>query len=139
MSMIGQVNLFSRGPLLLLASPRLVPAPALHVASSLHRPNLAPTLDVDSCNFPEHRIRIRIRLSQTQSFARQPNTMRSILTLISALLAYTTAVYATALTYRLEAHENACFYAHVENKGTKLAFYFAVCCLLQASNRKTDC
>ena len=53
--------------------------------------------------------------------------MRSLLTLFSALLAYTTAVYATALTYRLEAHEKACFFATVENKGTKLAFYFAVC------------
>ncbi|KAI4664389.1 uncharacterized protein J4E79_003893 [Alternaria viburni] len=52
--------------------------------------------------------------------------MRSLLTLFSALLAYTTAVYATALTYRLEAHEKACFFATVENKGTKLAFYFAV-------------
>ncbi|CAA9963133.1 EMP24 GP25L domain containing protein [Pyrenophora teres f. maculata] len=52
--------------------------------------------------------------------------MRSILTLLSALLAYTTVVYATALTYRLEAHEKACFYAQVENKGTKVAFYFAV-------------
>ena len=52
--------------------------------------------------------------------------MRSLLTIFSALLAYATAVYATALTYRLEAHEQACFYAHVENKGTKLAFYFAV-------------
>jgi hypothetical protein len=52
--------------------------------------------------------------------------MRSLFALVSALLAYTTAVYATALTYRLEAHEKACFFAHVENKGTKLAFYFAV-------------
>jgi hypothetical protein len=52
--------------------------------------------------------------------------MRTLFTILSALLAYTTAVYATALTYRLEAHEKACFFAHVENKGTKLAFYFAV-------------
>jgi hypothetical protein len=52
--------------------------------------------------------------------------MRTLLTLLSALLAYATVVYATALTYRLEAHEKACFFAHVENKGTKLAFYFAV-------------
>ncbi|KAL1799297.1 hypothetical protein ACET3X_003334 [Alternaria dauci] len=52
--------------------------------------------------------------------------MWSLLTIFSALLVYTTAVYATALTYRLEAHEQACFYAHVENKGTKVAFYFAV-------------
>ena len=47
-------------------------------------------------------------------------------TLLALVLAYTTAVYATALTYRLEAHEKACFFANVENKGTKLAFYFAV-------------
>ncbi|CAG5159489.1 uncharacterized protein ALTATR162_LOCUS5608 [Alternaria atra] len=52
--------------------------------------------------------------------------MRTLFTLFSALLAYATVVYATALTYRLEAHEKACFFAHVENKGTKLAFYFAV-------------
>lgn len=52
--------------------------------------------------------------------------MRGFLTLLSALLTYTTAVYTTALTYRLEAHEKACFFAKTENKGTKLAFYFAV-------------
>jgi hypothetical protein len=52
--------------------------------------------------------------------------MRTLFTLFSALLAYTTVVYATALTYRLEAHEQACFFAQVDNKGTKLAFYFAV-------------
>lgn len=48
--------------------------------------------------------------------------MRSLL-VIASLLA---AVYATALTYRLEAHEKACFFAQVDNKGTKVAFYFAV-------------
>lgn len=52
--------------------------------------------------------------------------MRGFLTLLSALLTYTTAVYATALTYRVEAHETACFFATTVNKGTKLAFYFAV-------------
>lgn len=52
--------------------------------------------------------------------------MRTPLAIASVLLAYCTAVYATALTYRLEAHEKACFFAQVENKGTKLAFYFAV-------------
>ena len=36
------------------------------------------------------------------------------------------AVYATALTYKLEAHERACFFTNVETKGTKVAFYFAV-------------
>ncbi|EOA84068.1 hypothetical protein ACJQWK_00807 [Exserohilum turcicum] len=52
--------------------------------------------------------------------------MRGLFTLLSALLTYATAVYATALTYKLEAHENACFFAKTEHKGTKLAFYFAV-------------
>jgi hypothetical protein len=52
--------------------------------------------------------------------------MRSFATIVSLLLAYCTAVYATALTYRLEAHEKACFFANVDHKGTKVAFYFAV-------------
>ena len=46
---------------------------------------------------------------------------------LTTLLAYcATAVYATALTYRLEAHERACFFTNVDSKGTKVAFYFAV-------------
>lgn len=52
--------------------------------------------------------------------------MRSFATIVSLLLAYCTAVYATALTYRLDAHEKACFFANVDHKGTKVAFYFAV-------------
>ena len=48
--------------------------------------------------------------------------MRTLLFLLTLL----TTISATALTYRLEAHEKACFFAHTEHKGTKLAFYFAV-------------
>jgi hypothetical protein len=33
---------------------------------------------------------------------------------------------ATALTYKLLANEKACFYTNVEQKGAKIAFYFAV-------------
>ncbi|PVI00939.1 hypothetical protein DM02DRAFT_613998 [Periconia macrospinosa] len=45
----------------------------------------------------------------------------------ASLLAYcSTLVYATALTYKLEAHEKACFFTNVQHKGTKVAFYFAV-------------
>ncbi|CAN8095302.1 unnamed protein product [Discula destructiva] len=33
---------------------------------------------------------------------------------------------ATALTYKLQANEKACFYAHNKEKSQKLAFYFAV-------------
>lgn len=36
------------------------------------------------------------------------------------------SVSATALTYKLEAHEKACFYADVQQKDVKVAFYFAV-------------
>lgn len=44
------------------------------------------------------------------------------------LLAYATSlVSATALTYKLSPNEKACFFAYVEEKGSKLAFYFAVC------------
>ena len=35
-------------------------------------------------------------------------------------------VSATALTYRILANEKACFYAATDNKGVKIAFYFAV-------------
>lgn len=33
---------------------------------------------------------------------------------------------ATALTYKLVANEKACFYANNQDKGQKIAFYFAV-------------
>lgn len=36
-------------------------------------------------------------------------------------------VNATSLTYSIAAHEKACFYAHVDKVGEKIAFYFAVC------------
>jgi len=35
-------------------------------------------------------------------------------------------VSATALTYKLVANEKACFFSNVEQKGAKIAFYFAV-------------
>ncbi len=35
-------------------------------------------------------------------------------------------VTATALTYKLGPNEKACFFTYVEEKGAKLAFYFAV-------------
>ena len=37
-------------------------------------------------------------------------------------------VSATALTYKLVANENACFFTQVDQPGAKIAFYFAVCC-----------
>ncbi|KAF2791096.1 hypothetical protein K505DRAFT_409445 [Melanomma pulvis-pyrius CBS 109.77] len=52
--------------------------------------------------------------------------MRTFLAITSLLAYFTSAVYATALTYKLDAHEKACFFSTVEHKGTKVAFYFAV-------------
>lgn len=47
--------------------------------------------------------------------------------LIIGLLACATSyVSATALTYKLEASEKACFYTWVESPPSKIAFYFAV-------------
>ena len=36
------------------------------------------------------------------------------------------SVSATALTYKVEANEKACFYANVDQMNAKVAFYFAV-------------
>ncbi|KAF2269586.1 hypothetical protein CC78DRAFT_529325 [Lojkania enalia] len=52
--------------------------------------------------------------------------MRTFAAFLSLLALYIGAVHATALTYKLEAHEKACFFTNVEHKGTKIAFYFAV-------------
>lgn len=50
--------------------------------------------------------------------------LSSVLSATIALL--TSDVMATALTYRLEAHEKACFFASTKNTNDKIAFYFAV-------------
>ncbi|KAJ5919988.1 hypothetical protein N7454_009823 [Penicillium verhagenii] len=47
-------------------------------------------------------------------------------TLLAGLAALASSVSATALTYRLEANEKACFYTEVEQANAKVAFYFAV-------------
>ncbi|KAL8681373.1 MAG: hypothetical protein Q9186_002516 [Xanthomendoza sp. 1 TL-2023] len=52
--------------------------------------------------------------------------MRLPLIVISLLGYVCSHVSATALTYKLQAHELACFFSHVQEKGVKLAFYFAV-------------
>ena len=47
--------------------------------------------------------------------------------LIAGLFAcLVTDVAATALTYKLAAHEKACFHATTKKDGEKVAFYFAV-------------
>jgi len=42
------------------------------------------------------------------------------------LLSWPSSVKATALTYKIDANERACFYAWVDKVGEKIAFYFAV-------------
>lgn len=79
---------------------------------------------LDSWNLAT-RHRLRRQHSQPRSLATR-FTMRTILALASLLACLISTAYATALTYRLEAHEKACYFAQVEHKGTKLAFYFAV-------------
>jgi hypothetical protein len=50
-----------------------------------------------------------------------------LLLLAYGLLAYAVSLAsATALTYKLAPNEKACFFTFVEQKGAKVAFYFAV-------------
>lgn len=42
------------------------------------------------------------------------------------LAAVVPLVSGTALTYKLDANEKACFYAQVDQRDVKIAFYFAV-------------
>ncbi|KAJ3021140.1 hypothetical protein HKX48_009164 [Thoreauomyces humboldtii] len=42
------------------------------------------------------------------------------------ILACITGVRATTLTYKMDPHERACFYADAKSAGEKIAFYFAV-------------
>ena len=53
--------------------------------------------------------------------------MRHFLLAVASLLTYLASlVTSTALTYRLQPNEKACFFAWVNEKGAKAAFYFAV-------------
>ncbi|KAL1619682.1 hypothetical protein SLS54_006619 [Diplodia seriata] len=52
--------------------------------------------------------------------------MHAALLLSSLLAFFATSVSSTALTYKLAANEKSCFFAHVNQKSAKVAFYFAV-------------
>lgn len=52
--------------------------------------------------------------------------MRILLTAISLIGCLISLISATALTYKLQPNEKACFFSFAEQKGLKLAFYFAV-------------
>lgn len=53
-------------------------------------------------------------------------TMRLLLWACGVLASLSPIVSATALTYKLNANEKACFFSSVEHSGAKIAFYFAV-------------
>lgn len=53
-------------------------------------------------------------------------TMAPLYALLSFLGLLTSFVSATALTYKLPPNGKECFYSHIEQKGAKVAFYFAV-------------
>jgi hypothetical protein len=52
--------------------------------------------------------------------------MRAYLLVCGLLASLVSMASATALTYKLVPNEKACFFATVDNKGAKVAFYFAV-------------
>lgn len=54
--------------------------------------------------------------------------MRFASLVIGLLATVVSSVTATALTYKLEANEKACFFTYVEQRNAKVAFYFAVSC-----------
>lgn len=58
--------------------------------------------------------------------------------LLAGLASLVSSATATALTYRLDANEKACFYTDIEELGSKVAFYFAVRILSSPSIRKFD-
>lgn len=45
---------------------------------------------------------------------------------ILALLGLLSSASATALTYKMAPNEKECFYSHIEQENSKIAFYFAV-------------
>lgn len=50
----------------------------------------------------------------------------SVVLLLLLLTLFHQRAEATALTYNLEANENACFYVEADKPGKKIGFYFAV-------------
>ena len=54
------------------------------------------------------------------------SAMRVPLLACGLLASLVSVASATALTYKVGPNEKACFYAAVDNKGAKVAFYFAV-------------
>ena len=66
-------------------------------------------------------------LDTESAVAHTANTIMRLHLILINLLGYVCYLSsATALTYKLHAHEKACFFAYAQEKDLKLAFYFAV-------------
>lgn len=53
-------------------------------------------------------------------------TMKFSILACGLLASLSSVVSGTALTYKLNANEKACFFSYVDHPGAKIAFYFAV-------------
>ena len=78
--------------------------------------------------------RVRKLLSSSSSSSNNNKSTQHLLSemaplfaLLSLLGLLTSFASATALTYKLPPNGKECFYSHIEQKGAKIAFYFAVC------------
>lgn len=65
--------------------------------------------------------------------------MRLLVWACGVLASLTPIVSATALTYKLNANEKACFFSSVEHSGAKIAFYFAVRTVTLVVTASTSC
>ena len=73
-------------------------------------------LEEAHCDTPRHR-----------SYPPTPRTMQLPLLFCGLWALLAVQATATALTYKLNANEEACFYTATQNRDEKIAFYFAVC------------
>ena len=52
--------------------------------------------------------------------------MQTLSLWVCILALFASSISATALTYKMQPNEKACFFTDVAQKGAKIAFYFAV-------------
>jgi hypothetical protein len=90
---------------------------------------------------------IRLAISVARDNTASNTTMRLSTIGAGVIACLATNVAATALTYKLDANEQACFYAETKKDNEKISFYFAVrlhharcpiCTFLPGSNEVCD-
>jgi hypothetical protein len=107
---------FDSQPLLLRGSSALQIAPKFRTPS---RSKLAP---FSATHRPWPICALRLKMTFTGR-----SVVASLTVLVAAIVLFAgNGVQATALTYKIDANERACFYAWVDKVGEKIAFYFAV-------------